>query len=75
VSESLALTITGIALGMLLAWGVGVAVSGLLYQVGAIDPLVFVSAPAVLALSALAASFLPAHRATRVTPVSALRSE
>jgi predicted permease len=75
VSESLALTMTGIALGMLLAWGVGVAVSGLLYQVAAIDPLVFASAPAVLAFSALAASLLPAHRATRVTPVSALRSE
>jgi ABC-type lipoprotein release transport system permease subunit len=54
---------------------VGVAVSGLLYQVAAIDPLVFASAPAVLAFSALAASLLPAHRATRVTPVSALRSE
>jgi hypothetical protein len=75
VSESLTLTMTGIAIGLLLAWGVGVAVSGLLYQVGAIDPLVFGSAPIVLALAALAASYLPARRATRVTPVSALRSE
>ena len=75
VRESLTLTMTGIAIGLLLAWGVGVAVSGLLYQVGAIDPLVFGSAPIVLALAALAASYLPARRATRVTPVSALRAE
>jgi putative ABC transport system permease protein len=47
----------------------------MLYQVGAIDPLVFVSAPLLLAVSALAASYLPARRATRVTPVGALRAQ
>ena len=75
VRESLTLTAAGIAVGLLLAWGVGVAVSGMLYQVGAIDPLVFVSAPLILGVSAIAASYLPARRATRVTPVSALRAE
>ena len=75
VRESLTLTVAGIALGLLLAWGVAVALSGMLYQVSAMDPLVFATAPIVLALSALAASYLPARRATRVTPVSALRAE
>ena len=75
VRESLTLTVAGIAVGLLLAWGVGVAVSGMLYQVGAIDPVVFVSAPLILGVSAIAASYLPARRATRVTPVSALRAE
>ena len=75
VSESLALTMTGIALGVLLASGRWRGGERLLYQVGAFDPLVFASAPAVLALSAVAASYLPARRATRVTPVRALRAE
>jgi predicted permease len=75
VRESLTLTMAGIGVGLLLAWGVGVAVSGMLYQVGAIDPVVFVAAPLLLAVSAIAASYLPARRATMVTPVSALRAE
>jgi ABC-type antimicrobial peptide transport system permease subunit len=50
-------------------------VSGLLYEVSALDPLVFAVASAVLGASAMAASYLPARRATRVLPLTALRSE
>ena len=57
------------------AWGVATALSGMLYQVSALDPLVFSLAPIVLTGSILAASYLPARRATRVTPVSALRAQ
>jgi ABC-type lipoprotein release transport system permease subunit len=40
-----------------------------------IDPVVFSLAPALLALAALTATWLPARRATRVTPLTALRTD
>jgi predicted permease len=73
--EGLTLTTAGVGVGLLLAWGVARAVSGLLYEVSALDPLVFAVAAAVLGASAMAASYLPARRATRVLPLTALRSE
>jgi predicted permease len=73
--ESLALTASGLGLGLLLAWGVAKAVSGILYEVSALDPVVFGIAPLVLGAAATAAAFLPARRATRIVPVRALRAE
>ena len=73
--EGLTLTLAGIGVGLLLAWGVARALSGLLYEVSALDPLVFAVAPVVLAASAMAASYVPALRATRVLPLTALRME
>ena len=73
--EGLTLTLAGIGVGLLLAWGVARALSGLLYEVSALDPLVFAVAPIVLAASAMAASYVPALRATRVLPLTALRME
>ncbi|MDE3154181.1 MAG: ABC transporter permease [Acidobacteriota bacterium] len=75
LKEGLVLTGAGLGIGLLLAAGVAKLVSGLLYQVGAFDPIVFVAAPLVLALAALAASYVPARRATRVVPLEALRVE
>ena len=73
--EGLTLTVAGIGFGLLLAWGVARALSGLLYEVSALDPLVFGVAPVVLAASAMVASYIPALRATRVVPLTALRTE
>jgi putative ABC transport system permease protein len=50
-------------------------VSGLLYQVGALDPIAFTIAPVLLAAAALLATWLPARRAARVDPMVALRTE
>ena len=66
---------SGVLLGLLLAVGTGKLVSGMLYEVGALDPLAFTVAPIVLAASALLATWLPAQRATRISPMAALRTE
>jgi ABC-type lipoprotein release transport system permease subunit len=49
--------------------------AGLLYNVRPNDPLTYATVVIALLLIALAASFLPARRATRVSPVTALRAE
>jgi hypothetical protein len=73
--EGLALAGVGIAIGLVLAAAIGLALSRLLYQVSPLDPVVFALAPATLAAAAALASWLPARRATRVAPVTALRTE
>jgi predicted permease len=66
---------SGVFLGLLLAAGTGVLISGMLYDVSALDPLAFTIAPLVLAGAALLATWLPARRATRISPMAALRTE
>ena len=75
LGEGLALTLTGLVLGVLFSLAVGQAVGSMLYQVNPFDPLVFVTAPLVLGLASLAACYLPARRATKVAPIVALRTE
>jgi ABC-type antimicrobial peptide transport system permease subunit len=67
--------LAGILLGLLLAAAAGKLVSGMLYEVGTLDPVAFVVAPFVLALAALVATWLPARRATKVNPLKALRTD
>jgi predicted permease len=75
LKEGAVLSAVGVGLGLPLAGLLGVALSSLLYDVKPLDPLVFVSAPAALAIAALVATWLPARRATRVTPLTALRTD
>ena len=73
--EGLRTTAWGLGIGMLLAMGLGKIVSGLLYRVSPFDPAVLTFAALALAGAALLACYIPAHRATRVVPLEALRSE
>ena len=75
LKEGAALAAAGVAVGLPLAALLGFAMSSLLYDVKPLDPVVFVTAPAVLAFAALVATWLPARRATRVTPLTALRAD
>jgi predicted permease len=65
----------GLLFGLLLSAGTGKLLSGILYEVGALDPLAFTIAPLVLAVAALLATWLPARRATLISPMAALRTE
>jgi ABC-type antimicrobial peptide transport system permease subunit len=67
--------VSGIAIGLLLAIATARILSGILYGVGALDPVAFTVAPLVLAIAALIAAWLPARRATQINPIQALRAE
>src|SRR5437867_4029635 len=73
--EGSIMLVSGVAIGLLLAVATAKIVSGILYGVGALDPVAFTVAPAVLTVAALVAMWLPARRATRVDPVQALHAE
>jgi len=75
VLEGGTLLAAGIALGLLGSLGVSRLVSGLLFGVGPRDPATYLMACAVLGLSGIVATSLPALRAVRVDPTVALRSE
>ena len=68
-------TLAGVAIGLLGALASSRLLSSLLFQVSAIDPLIFSLATIGLLGLAILASFLPARRATRIDPVQALRAE
>jgi ABC-type antimicrobial peptide transport system permease subunit len=75
MGEGSIMLLSGIALGLLLAGATGKILSGILYEVGALDPVAFTAAPLLLAAAALVATWLPARRAAALNPVEALRYE
>jgi putative ABC transport system permease protein len=75
LGQGVALTVIGLALGLLGAIGLTRMLRGLLFEVTPTDPLTFVGVGAVLAIAALSACYVPARRAARVDPTVALRCE
>jgi len=73
--ESLALAATAVAAGVAGAWGLTRYLGAMLYGVTALDGVTFSAAALVLVAVALAASLVPARKASRVDPVVALREE
>ena len=71
--KSLRLTGIGLALGLLMAFGVTRLLNGLLYNVSATDPVVFGTVTCIIVTSALLAGWIPARRATKIDPMEALR--
>ncbi len=65
----------GVAAGLVGAVLLTRVLRGIIYGVGAYDPLTFIVAPALIALVAIAAGLLPAARAARVDPLDAMRAE
>jgi putative ABC transport system permease protein len=75
VGRAARLAALGAGLGILGALVATRWLGGLLYGVSATDPLTFVIVPVGFLAIAILASYLPAHRATRIDPVRALRAE
>ena len=69
------MTIVGGAIGLAAAIGVGQLAQSLLFELQGYDPLVLVASAVTLTLVALGAGFIPAHRASQVDPMLALRYE
>jgi len=75
VGQGITLAIVGAVVGVAAALAVTRFLSSMLFGVKPSDPATFVAIAALLALVALAASYIPARRATRVDPMVALRYE
>ena len=69
------MTLVGVLVGLAGALGVGKAAQSILFQMTGADPAVLALSAVALALVALCAGFIPAHRASRVDPMRALKYE
>jgi len=69
------MTIFGGAAGLGAAVGLGRAAQSLLFEIKAYDAGVLIGAAILLAVVAIGAGFIPAHRASKVDPMQALRYE
>jgi putative ABC transport system permease protein len=75
VRQGMTLATLGIVIGATVSFSVARVLAGMLFGVNPRDPAIFVSVPLLLAAVALVAVWLPAIRASRMTPMNALRYE
>jgi putative ABC transport system permease protein len=75
IGESVLLALIGVGLGLIAAFTLMRLISTLLYGVGTTDLTIFAGTSIALTLIAAFAGYLPARRATRVSPITALRYE
>ena len=75
VMLGMALTLVGVAIGLLASFALTRFMEKLLFGVSPTDPMTFASIALFLAAVALLACYIPARRATRVDAIAALRAE
>lgn len=73
--KGMALVGTGIAVGLLVAALVMKPLSKLLLEVSSTDPITFATVPLLLSAVAIFACYIPARRAAKLDPMTALRHE
>jgi putative ABC transport system permease protein len=73
--QAMALIVAGLVIGLGAALALGSVMQNMLFEVSPRDPVTLGAIVAVLGVVGMAASFVPARRATRVDPIVALRSE
>ena len=69
------LALAGIVIGGVAALALGRVLARFTFHVNVLDPVTFTAAPLLLGGAALLATFLPAHRATRVDPLRVMRAD
>jgi ABC-type antimicrobial peptide transport system permease subunit len=75
VRQGLTVAVVGVAAGLVGAWAVTRFMESLLFGISSRDPLTFTVIAALLGLTALLASYVPARRAARIDPMVSLRAE
>jgi predicted permease len=75
VVQGMRLAIAGVIVGIAAAWGLTRLMASVLYEVQVRDPAVFITMPIVLTIVSLIAVWLPARRASSVSPLIALRTQ
>ena len=75
VREGVRLVAIGVMVGMTIAIGVSRVIQSMLFVISARDATTFVLVPSILTLVAVLACWIPARRATRIDPSTALRDE
>jgi len=73
--QGLILAATGVVIGLAIGAMAPRLLTTMLYGVTPHDPFIFLVAPVLLMITALAANYIPAMRATKVDPIFALRAE
>jgi hypothetical protein len=75
LGEGLKVTLIGVGLGLVLAWGLALASASVLFGIKPGDPWTYVGVTATVIFVAVVAVWVPATRAMRVNPVTALRAD
>ena len=75
LSQASILVVAGTALGVVLALAMARLLQNLIYEVSPFDPLTFATVGLIVFFVAMMACYIPAHRATKSDPMTALRAE
>ena len=75
IGQGLRLAVAGVVVGLVAAAAATRLVQGLLFNTSATEPAVYIALSALLLAMAVLACYVPARRAMRVDPMTALRSE
>jgi len=75
LGEGLKVTLVGVGVGLVLAWGLAMASASVLFGVTPKDPATYAGVTATVVVVAVLAVWVPASRAMRVDPVTALRAD
>lgn len=75
IGHGVGMACLGMVVGVVVSFGLTRFLTGMLYGVTAVDPMTFVGIPIVLLIVSVLACYIPARRATKVDPLTALRYE